>query len=110
MRASAKPTDPGYTPDAMHYRVYVDGKRLKHCHTADEEAGEAIVFLSDPKSVRQSYISGQIPEQKLTGVVKIIDTRTVNQIRGHYQDAKERARRAAQLAKGQIQAPKDFHV
>ncbi len=95
MRASANPTDPGYTPRARHLRVYLDGKRLRNCHTADEEAGEAIVFLSDPRSNLQAKITGRIPEQKLIGFVKIVDTRLFN-THERRQGEREKARRRRQ--------------
>jgi hypothetical protein len=47
MRKSVLHNDPGYDPDAFSYQVYLDGKRLDKCVTADEEKGEAVVWLSD---------------------------------------------------------------
>lgn len=47
MRVSTREDDSGYTARACNYRVYLDGKKLKHCHTADEEKGEAHCFAHD---------------------------------------------------------------
>lgn len=47
MRISTRKDDPGYTARAYNYQVYLDGKKLDHCHTADEEKGEAHCFVYD---------------------------------------------------------------
>lgn len=43
MRLSALKDDHGYNPNSQESRVFLDGKELKQCVTADEELGKALV-------------------------------------------------------------------
>ncbi len=45
MRLSVRKDDPGYDPRAFGARVYLDGKEITHCFTADEERGYALVYV-----------------------------------------------------------------
>ena len=47
MRVSTRSSDPGYTADYFRYKVLLDGILLSNYIFADEEAGEALIFLSD---------------------------------------------------------------
>lgn len=70
MRKSVNQGDPGYDPEAFKYEVFLDGVRLEHCFTADEELGEAHVYLSwEEASV--AGIPAFIPTTILKGKVEI---------------------------------------
>lgn len=76
MRASVFINDPGYIHDAPYYEVYLDGKLLKNCFTADEETGEAFVYVNK-YDVRLTDTLEDIGfTRKLTGTVKIVYTRS----------------------------------
>jgi hypothetical protein len=47
MRVSTRKDDSGYIARAYNYRVYLNGEEITHCHTADEEKGEAHCFVYD---------------------------------------------------------------
>lgn len=47
MRLSVNKNDPGYSPKAFGARVFVDGTEITNCFTADEESGEAFVYIVD---------------------------------------------------------------
>lgn len=49
MRISVKKDDPGYTPEMAlrRFEVLFNGVPLRHCVTADEGAGEAVVHDLD---------------------------------------------------------------
>lgn len=75
MRASVISSDPGYCPeDALFLEVLLDGVKLNLCHTADEETGEAWVYLTE-KEAAELGICGIEPTTKLTGKVVIRDVR-----------------------------------
>jgi hypothetical protein len=99
MRVSANPADKAYDQNACHYRVYLNGKYLRNCHTADEEAGEAWVHLLDPNAREEARRTGLIPSMKVIGIVKIVDTQLLN-TRIPHQGKREKQRRLAQIAKG----------
>ena len=44
MRISVDPADPGYVQGSSIYQVYLDGRQLKDCVTADEERGNLICY------------------------------------------------------------------
>lgn len=70
MRVSTWKTDPGYT--SIRYEVLLDGIRLRHCHTADEEERIAYVYARDK---RGKYIfnnmTGNIVSTSLTGKITV---------------------------------------
>lgn len=41
-----KHNDPGYSKEATYYRAYHSGSELLNCHTADEEIGYAVGYLT----------------------------------------------------------------
>lgn len=47
MRLSVRKDDPGYSPKAFGARVFVNGTEITNCFTADEESGEAFVYVVD---------------------------------------------------------------
>jgi hypothetical protein len=47
MRISVKKDDPGYHPLAHKCQPYLNGEKLRHCFTADEEKGEVFVYMLD---------------------------------------------------------------
>ena len=47
MRLSTNTKDKGYDPSSTYRKVYLDGKELDNCCTADEEEGMAIVYVED---------------------------------------------------------------
>jgi len=44
MRISTIKNDPGYLADAHTYNVFMDGKKVHNCITADEEIGIVITI------------------------------------------------------------------
>jgi len=72
MRISANKKDDAYSAEAGTYQPYLDGKRVAHCHTADEERGEVIVYEQDDKGhfVRLPGMKG-IAAKTLYGKVEI---------------------------------------
>lgn len=70
MRISVHEGDPGHGPDPSEYDVYMDGEKLSRCHTADEETGEAWVYL-DPEEVNRLGIVTHWPSRRVTGTVEI---------------------------------------
>lgn len=55
MRKSLLKNDPGYDPESYLYEVYLDGYRVKDCHTADEEKGIAIVYINERLDSKTLY-------------------------------------------------------
>lgn len=47
MRVSVNKNDPGYVQDPFRYDVYLNGKKLNHCFTADEEKGFVDCLFTD---------------------------------------------------------------
>ncbi len=71
MRLSVDPGDRAYF-GSVHAVVYLDGKPLKGCVTADEEAGEAFVFAKNAKGDYVIDLSGgAIVKERLQGEVRI---------------------------------------
>jgi hypothetical protein len=62
MRISTKQIDPGYSDDAMFYRVEVNGVKVEGVYIADEEEG--VVHYYD-------LVNGQVLEKVIHGEVKI---------------------------------------
>lgn len=68
MRVSVEKSDPGYRPDARLFTAYLNGEKLEHCITADDETGEAVIhykdesgnFAHDGVTFLQRTISGKI--------------------------------------------------
>lgn len=72
MRKSVKQGDPGYDPEAFKYEVFLNGVRLEHCFTADEELGEAHVYLSrEEAEAAGEYSPLSPPTTILKGKVEI---------------------------------------
>lgn len=69
MRVSVRKDDAGYRPDAHDFEAFLDGQRVEHCFTADEELGEAHVFDLSPKTRLSNY--SRPAEKVLTGKVEI---------------------------------------
>lgn len=73
MRKSVKRSDPDYDPQGHKYKVFLNGEKISGCHTADEEKGEAFVYLKD---VYGNYVLDEygtcLPlTKRLTGKVEI---------------------------------------
>lgn len=66
MRVSVLKGDPSYTADAYWYEAYLDGEKLSHCVTADEERGEAVVQVLDGQG-----------RPKLNAALGIVETQLV---------------------------------
>lgn len=47
MRLSVRKNDPGYSRHSYRAKVFVDGKQIHNCFTADEEIGEAFCHAVD---------------------------------------------------------------
>ena len=73
MRVSVDRFDPGFVRDPQRYDVIVNGAPIKHCITADEEAGIAIVVKLDERGkivVDRSRES--LAREMIEGEVKIV--------------------------------------
>jgi hypothetical protein len=71
MRISVDPKDRGYDPVLSRTaRVFLDGRPLTNCITADEEIGEAICYAIDEFG-RLIAEGDRIKMETLKGVVKI---------------------------------------
>ncbi|OAI29767.1 hypothetical protein A1351_23305 [Methylosinus sp. R-45379] len=72
MRISVDKSDPGYRPDARLFTAYLNGEKLEHCLTADDEAGEAVInykdesgnFAHDGVTLLRRTLFGQIEIRK----------------------------------------------
>lgn len=71
MRKSVRKDDPGYDPCAIYYDVYINGKKLLNCFTADEEKGEAYIFETDGSGRLIDDGSKNPCEKRLRGIVKL---------------------------------------
>lgn len=67
MRISVFPDDPGY-PVQGAYDVYLDGKLLTNCYTADDKLVEVVVF--DSEATVEKF--GDVPTKTLRGDVRIV--------------------------------------
>jgi hypothetical protein len=47
-RMSVDKDDIGYSPEAKNHIPYLNGKKVKHCITADEKQGYVLVYITDP--------------------------------------------------------------
>lgn len=77
MRVSTQKDDPGFREDTYRFEVFLNGKRLDNCITADEEQMYVWVYKKgeDGKLSVDDY--GRFIEEKLIGAVKIYcDTST----------------------------------
>lgn len=63
-RVSAMPDDVGYRPDAYLFSIFLDGREVEACHTADERDGTVYVYQYRPGSPRPTTA-------RLTGDVEI---------------------------------------
>lgn len=72
MRISARQDDPGWSPDVRNVIVLLNGKKVEHCFTADEELGEVHVYKTDYAGnyVYNPYID-EIETVFLQGIVEI---------------------------------------
>ena len=73
MRLSVRPEDPGFCNFAhsRNVTVYLDGKRLNYCITADDEEGTALVCATD-KNGRLIIEYDGIRQEMLTGRVEFV--------------------------------------
>ncbi len=73
MRISTQKCDPGYCPQmAGKSKVFLDGKELKYCITADEEKGRAFVYkLNDDGKPYIEPGTDEAATEWLTGNVRI---------------------------------------
>ncbi|MCK4717888.1 MAG: hypothetical protein KAT70_04375 [Thermoplasmata archaeon] len=71
MRVSMDKRDPAYHPGNGKYWATLDGVELKHCVTADEERGMAMVYATDEDGRIELSESGVILKEILHGEVKI---------------------------------------
>lgn len=71
MRLSVNPDDVGFSPLALKTHVYLDGKRLLHCYTADEERGEALAYATHGDGTLV-HDAGELLTERFTGVVRLV--------------------------------------
>lgn len=65
MRVSVKNDDPGYCAEAFGATVTVDGEKIDHCFTADEELGEAHCFVFPYEFISGDKIKEEIKRGKV---------------------------------------------
>jgi hypothetical protein len=71
MRVSVIEGDRGYDPTAAaSWRVFLDGKQLRNCVTADEELGEVLCEVWDERG-QPVTAYGEILHETLTGAVRL---------------------------------------
>ncbi len=77
MRLSVRKTDPGYSREAVHYQLYLDGTKVENCHTADEEMGYAVGYLHDAQGrlevlhpgmdiIREYIVQGKVEVRRVS--------------------------------------------
>lgn len=69
LRLSVLETDPAYSPNAHQYKVFLDGREVLNCHTADECTGECFCYCSEDG--KPSYPNG-FASKILRGTVKLV--------------------------------------
>ena len=75
MRLSADKNDPDYSPRARLASVYLDGKPVERCFSADTEAGEVVCAIVDYKGrITIRLVDGEptIDTETLRGNVEIV--------------------------------------
>ena len=74
MRVSVRESDKGYTAKAFDCEVYLDGKKIQNCFTADEELGVAYCYKTDEQGevVIDPETGNSLVEIERHGDVKII--------------------------------------
>ncbi|TFW15951.1 hypothetical protein [Duganella callida] len=71
MRISADPKSPHYSTCSRQATVFLNGEQLKHCVTADDEAGTAECYRLDANG--EIFRDGEFAElQVLRGQVEIV--------------------------------------
>lgn len=75
MRMSIRKSDIGYDPEGYKYEAYLNGKKIDHCFTADEELGIAYLYDIDKEGNAQrdwsDSIGGSLKEKEVYGKVEI---------------------------------------
>ena len=71
MRVSCREKDLGYLPNTTKVKVFVDGKEVKYCFTADEELGKAYCYAIDEDGQLIADGNNTIKEIELSGKVVI---------------------------------------
>ncbi|MHC0464580.1 hypothetical protein [Kosakonia cowanii] len=71
MRITVLDDDPGkrINPAVERYKVFIDGKEIKHCFAADDEKGEVICAVFKGERIVLEY--GEVKRQTLRGSVRI---------------------------------------
>ncbi len=74
MRISVRPSDPGYSAKAFGATVYLDGKKIKKCFTADDELGVVYCCELDEKGQVQIDPENEnnLKETEMRGNVEIV--------------------------------------
>lgn len=73
MRITAIRADPDYTPDGYKYIIKLDGVRLTHCITADDESGYVWIYVLDASGLPILEDDGtELVLRRLEGKVEII--------------------------------------
>lgn len=71
MRVSADRNDPDYRSDYGLISVFLDGKELTKCITADTASGTALVYATDAEGKIAPNRNGEPQVTTLNGVVEI---------------------------------------
>ena len=71
MRITVLDDDPGkrINPVVKRYKVFIDGKEIKHCFAADDEKCEVICAVFKDKRIVVEF--GEVKRQTLRGSVSI---------------------------------------
>lgn len=71
MRVSSDKEDPGYAFDTSGIVVYLNGKKVSNCITADDKEGIVIVYVED-KEGQLVLEKDCIKREELHGEVKLV--------------------------------------
>lgn len=71
MRLSILPDDPGYGPQAITCKVFLNDVRIDYAQTADEELGEILALKKLDGRFVESPADGRIETEILRGRVRI---------------------------------------
>lgn len=73
MRVSVRKNDPGYRKNTYNVKIFLDGKEVRDCFTADDKTGEAFCYERNGEGLLVKAEDGQsIKEITRKGIVQIV--------------------------------------
>lgn len=74
MRVSVDKDDAGFVKDSYNYQIIFDGEEIFNCITADDDAGECLVHVTDDDGrLVLDDLHQSIKTEVIAGKVEIID-------------------------------------